>query len=145
MRRTTALLIPLFACCSGEPLKSCIQGRQTVAQGVYGQLFAGCDTPDCQVAYAVGDEVRVYDRDPTPPSGPQNQGPYDSGTTLMPIARTVSAAEGFYEVALAPGNYYLCSFTFKCVRIAVGTPVALLEEIFTSGPGGGVWNSCFLQ
>jgi hypothetical protein len=118
------------------PLNSCIDDRVTIAQGVYGQMVIGCDTPDCSPAYAVGAEVHVYDSDPTPPEGPQDQAPYDSGTHLVPVARETATADGFYQADLAPGAYYLCANGF-CVAITLPPSPPLARWDFTAAPWNG--------
>lgn len=120
-----------------DPLDPCVADRVTVEHGVYGQLLNGCDTEDCTASYAVGLEVRIYDGDPTPADGPQDQGSYDGGTDLVPIARTTSSDRGFYEVALEPGSYFLC--TNSCTELTVPEAPGVTRIDWASGPGGGNW------
>lgn len=125
------------ACGSNQEIRNCIEGRTTIQRGVYGQLLNGCDTEDCTVSYAVGMELRVYDANPTSAAGPQYQGIYDSGTTLAPIKRTTSGTEGFYEIALTPGTYYLC--TNSCAQVVLSAAEPRIRRDWASGPGGGNW------
>jgi hypothetical protein len=131
------VLLGAAACGTTEELNRCIDDRVTIQHGVYGQLINGCDTEDCTASYAVGMELRVYDADPTPVNGTQGQGTYDTGTTLTPIKRTSAGAEGFYEIALAPATYYLC--TNSCAQLVLLASASRVRLDWASGPGGGYW------
>jgi hypothetical protein len=139
------MLVGTAACGFQEELNSCIDDRATIEQGVYGQLLNGCDTDDCTWSYAVGMGVRVYDANPTPASGPQDQGIYDTGTGLTPISRTTSGVEGFYELALSPATYYLC--TNNCSEVILSALQPRIRSDWASGPDGGIWwaGSCPTQ
>jgi hypothetical protein len=115
--------------CFGDPIDRCIDDRATIASGVYGQLTSGCDTPDCEADYAVGTEVRVYDEDP---------GPYEQDGVVTPIATLASGELGFYQIELAAGTYYAC--TFICTELVVGETEPVSRWDWSSGPGGGFWH-----
>lgn len=133
----TGILLGTTACGEKEDLNTCIEDRATIQQGVYGQFLNGCDTEDCTLSYAVGMELRVYDANPTPADGPQDQGIYDTGTDLTPMKRTNSSSEGFYEIAVSPGTYYFC--TNNCTQIMLSASPSRIRQDWASGPGGGNW------
>jgi hypothetical protein len=58
-------------------------------------------------------------------------------TTLGPVfASTHTNADGFYELALAPADYVVCTAFKRCVRVTVpkGDPLRL-DYYFSVGPG----------
>ncbi|MFH1186286.1 MAG: hypothetical protein V1755_14810 [Chloroflexota bacterium] len=148
-RRVVVHLLPLallFPACdvarseeahTDETLNTCVQERVTITQGVYGQMFRGCDTPSCALAFA-DREVRVYDQDPRPPDRQPTGGYSDSGTSLQPTLRitATTVGEGFFELSLPVGTHYLCAAVCEPVTIAAGQ---LLRLDCCSAPGGHWW------
>lgn len=126
-------------CVDQEEIDYCIEDRVTIEGGVYGQLLHGCDTDDCELRYAAGEEVRVYDEDPTPVGSWPDEILYDTGTEAVPVQRVISDDVGFFEVSLAPGLYYLCSFTNGCGQVGVESGRSRVRSDFVSDPTGVNW------
>ncbi len=137
-----AILAIAFAACvhpgdESDDFDYCVENELRIDRGLYGQLFNGCDTEDCTGSYAPDMEVRIYDQDPTPPDAPEEDGLFDWGTTLDPIARTESRELGMYEVRLEPGVYFAC--TNSCDHIDMSSGASFTRRDWASGPGGGNW------
>ncbi len=98
----------------------------TISQGVWGKLVNGCDTSDCQSSPASGMNVQVLTTQPM------------MGSTPMSIASATSNDEGYYEITVDPGDYFLylnANVGWTAVTIGQG----LSECDWISGPGGGNW------
>lgn len=139
MRQLVPLLVAgLLACGEENPsLDTCVQDRVTIEQGIYGQIIDSCDTEDCTMTYAAGREIRVYDKDPTPPDQPPEWGLSDQQTMETPIRKVTSVEEGFYQVPLETGVYYVCAI--RCERMAITSTEPLARWDCCSAPGGDWW------
>lgn len=90
------------------------------SQGLYGQLWRGCDTSGCDDAYDANEAVAIF-RD----------------AAMADLVDTATSDRiGRYEVELAPGTYTIC--TYSCTTIEVGADVVVRAD-WISGPGGGEW------
>lgn len=105
---------------SGCGLDRNIESKITIDQGVYGLLVQGCDSSGCQDVPDAGDQVTVY-----APGGESA------------AAQATSNDAGVYQIALAPGDYTLC--TSACTPITVPASGRVRYD-WTSGPGGGTWD-----
>lgn len=117
MRSSTLLLavlgVSLAACGTFDP-----EAAVTIDQGVYGLTIAGCDTGNCSDSPAEDSPVSVE--------------PAGGGAPIT----TKSDGDGFFEVALAPGDYRVC--VYSCTPITITDGVRIRRD-FVSGPGGGIW------
>jgi hypothetical protein len=128
----------LAAGCDGRALDTCLADRVTIREGVFGQQVSPCDTPGCQGSYGEGREIRVYDRDPTPPGqalSVDGSIVTDSGSQLIPRLTVAAVSRGFYEVPLPVGTYFLCALG-RCVKVDVSANQPLLRYDCCRHPGG---------
>jgi hypothetical protein len=129
------LLLPLVLAaigCGGADsrVKACEAKRLTIDTG-----FAGCITS----ADDVGDP-------PPPPSATPNFGVaiFDSKPSTQPDSApppafmTQSDADGYYEVAVPPGHYWVCTTFRRCIEEDLGEKkVMLLDYEFSNSMGWG--------
>jgi hypothetical protein len=113
-----------------------IDDRVTIARGVYGQIVLGCDVVGCSDSYGKDIEVGAFATQPMP------------GEVLTPLASAVTDDQGFYEIALDPGTYFLQidatsepGFQDGTNSVEVMVQDGVSRHDFTSGPGGGFWSS----
>lgn len=139
MALATITFVGTYGCDGNDPLDTCIDDRARITQGVYGQFINSCDTEPCTPSYALGVEVRIYGRNPTPEEDQDGQRIHDAGTSLTPIERARSGEAGFFEVALPPGTYYLC--TNDCSAVVLSASQPLVRRDWANGPGGGRWHA----
>lgn len=113
-----------------------IEGRQTITQGLYGQLINGCDTQDCRISPAEGTPVFVFGARPTK-------------ATQSFLATTSSIQDGLFQLELPAATYTLCRGYFNdqpsVMKYAFGpcvetTVVTQQRHDWASGPGGGHWH-----
>ena len=121
--------------CIRSCVDACVTGLVTIQQGVCGQLIQSCDTCGCEIRYAAPAEVRVYDQQP----GEEGYGHIaETNTSLTPIGRVESDARGFFELGLAPGEYYLCT-DGSCARAIVSGDTPVVRRDYASGGPGSFW------
>jgi hypothetical protein len=111
-----AFAIGLLLAACGDPVDP--EAAVSITQGVYGLTIMGCDTSDCEDSRA--DDVDVYVRVP--------------GGAM--VEQTKSDGDGFYQLAIDPGTYELC--TYSCTMVTLPPDVRLRRD-WISGPGGGIW------
>jgi hypothetical protein len=120
------------------PIDTAVERFVTVRAGAYGQLVAGCDTPDCcdtvmgPGAWGVG----VFSSLPVP------------GGEAAPLAFAAPSTDGLYELALMEGSYVFCTgeslgagrmrVEGACTNASLGAGLTRID--WTSGPGGGHWS-----
>lgn len=114
-RKILVMACLTLLCGCRDSLETCVRGRVTVASGVYGQLFNCCDVAGCSFDYAEGFRVNVYSSDPT--RNPGEAGITEYGTTVTPVASTISGDEGVFQIELAAGTYYLCHG--RCIKLTL--------------------------
>lgn len=94
----------------------------TITQGVYGTLVLGCDAPGCSSSRIAGARVSAL--------------PAAVGLTER---SAISDDDGFYEIALDPGEYVLLLDELGAEQpLALGAGVTRCDWV--SGPGGGDWS-----
>jgi len=113
------VLLAASAC--GDAVDRNIEDQITIQQGVYGLLVSGCDTSGCQDQPAAGETVLVY--------APGNS---------HVLSTVTSDSKGVYQVDLEGGDYTLC--TYSCTLISVPAASKVRAD-WTSGPGGGYWDT----
>lgn len=130
-RRVALVVLLTLAGCSPEPIDERVEQFVTIAQGVYGQATLLGDLRADDPDYLSGLRVDVY------PAPPVSAAPGDELGT--PVASTESGWHGFFEVALEPGGYVVCTGYGDCaaVTIAAGELARLDYQV---GPGPG-WSA----
>jgi hypothetical protein len=82
---------------------------------------------------------------PPPPSAPlpdfsveifKSEPPSTSGDGLAPFAKATSDSDGYYEIELSPGDYWICTSFRRCVEldVPVGRSIAV-DYDYGLGPG----------
>ena len=103
-----------------------IESMLTIHQGIYGQTTSASDVaPDTSSHYNQM-EIRVFPE-------------MSTFAGVPPIATTTSNDRGFYEIALEPGSYQLCTSFGRCVTATVqANSHPRWDYEFSAGPG---WTS----
>lgn len=130
------MVAALFTTACDTPIDPSIEDQVTIDRGVYGQIVLGCDVAGCSESYGIGIEVGAFATQPMP------------GEALTPLASAVTDDQGFYEIALDPGTYFLQidassepGFQDGTNSTEVMVQDGVSRHDFTSGPGGGSWSS----
>jgi hypothetical protein len=126
----TLLLIP--GCGSGnstpDEVSACRARISAQPEGIHGCITHSDDVgnPPSPTGPYSGFPVEVFLSEP--PGTPEDG--------LAPFAQTKSDAEGFYELGLSSGTYWLCTSFRRCAEVTIppGTNVAF-DYDFGLGPG----------
>ena len=123
------VLAGLFACegAGKEDLVMICTGRTpTVASGVYGCVTRSDDVGDPDTAALPNFHVDVFAMMPPP----------TPGDGLVPLTESTTDEVGFFEVALAPGTYWLCTTFRRCIMIEIpASPPVRRNYDYGFGPG----------
>ena len=116
--------------CGGErsPTEECLELKPGTASGVYGCATSINDVGRDRKPQVLADfGVQVFAEEPprTPNDG------------LTPLASTKSNSLGFYELALAPGSYSLCTTDRSCTAIEIRANEPLRKNYLSSFGGAG--------
>lgn len=119
---STASIIALVSLtsCGVDPN---IEPMLTIHQGIYGQTTSASDFGFDTSAHYNEMEIRVLPA-------------MSTFGAVPPIATTTSHDRGFYEIALEPGSYRLCTSFGRCVTATVQVnTLARWDYEFSEGPG----------
>jgi hypothetical protein len=119
--RLTMRLLPILCvlgACAAPPIGDWV----SIDQGVYGALRTYCDTSFCGGGDVINDEQLLI----------------KDSTSSQTLATTTSNGDGYYEVALAPGDYTICMEGASCGAFSVDADHRVHLD-FEAGPGGGRW------
>jgi hypothetical protein len=107
-----------------EPLDHHVEDLVTIAQGLYGQVIYYTDIPSEEDdQYSIGFPVDVF---AVPPGA-------DPGE---PVASTVTGERGFFELALEPGEWLVCTrWQFTCVTSSLAPGERLRLDYAFAFPG----------
>jgi hypothetical protein len=112
----------------GDGTQSCRTRAPAHAEGIYGCVTQSNDVgdPPPPTSPLPGFSVEVFLSEP----------PSTTGDGLAPFAKTTSDSEGYYEIELSPGDYWVCTSFRRCTKIVVpaGKPLAV-DYDFGLGPG----------
>ena len=114
-------LIPilcLLGACAAPPVTDWV----SIHQGVYGALTTYCDTNACS-----GDTMLDHE-----------QVLVEDAAGAQTLDMTTSDGNGYYELALAPGDYRICLQGTNCGAFSI-QPDQRAHMDFEAGPGGGMW------
>ncbi len=114
--------------CGDDGIDRDVEDLVTITQGIYGQVTSTNDVGDVETRYLPGFEIDVF---PVPPIFPAPDDEHG-----VPVATTESGARAFYEVALDPGDYVVCTFFGRCIDITVLEGALMrLDYSFSIAPG----------
>jgi hypothetical protein len=124
---SSLFLFGAIGCGSGPStdLDACRQRAPSIATGIYGCTTSTSDEGDTTTYVLPDFQVQVFTSEP---SGMQNDG-------AVPAWSTASDADGFYELSLAPGHYWICSGFRRCTEQKLGAAPRRLDYSFSLGPG----------
>ncbi|MEO6773379.1 MAG: hypothetical protein ABI467_10170 [Kofleriaceae bacterium] len=108
----------LLGACTAPPVDDWV----SIDRGIYGALRTYCDT-----AFCGGDDVLDHAKVLV-----------EDGAMAQTLATTTSDGDGYYEVALEPGDYAICMDGTSCGSFSVAVDT-LVRLDFEAGPGGGRW------
>jgi hypothetical protein len=120
--------ILLAAGCSGsdeDPVARCRSRAPTITGGIYGCITATNDLGDTKTTAEEGFAVQVFTTQPS-------DDPHDGHAA---DASSLSDADGYYELSLAPGHYWICSAFRRCTEKQLVAGARRLDYSFSLAPG----------
>ncbi len=113
------LVLCLFSACGVDV---CREKSASISTGVAGCVTERDDSTASPATIKANFGVRVFDVEPN--------------DSTAPLASTKSDAHGFYELALTPGHYWLCTDFLRCTQQDVqASAVNRVNYEFSAGPG----------
>lgn len=113
--------------CFEEEFDPYVEDLLTISQGIYGQTTSHDDVGYNPIVVNSDFTVLAYTSQP-----PENL------NGAEPFASDISDERGFYELALEPGEYWICTAFGRCIQLTLGTELLRLDYEFGVGPGWSV-------
>jgi len=112
----------------GDETVACRTKAPTHTEGVYGCVTQSNDVgnPPPPTSALPEFSVEIFPSEPPP----------TPGDGLVPWAQTSSDSQGYYEIGLSPGDYWICTAFRRCLELAVPAGRCLAVDYdFGVGPG----------
>jgi len=131
-----ASMLSLCPGCGGEnsakdEIRACRARTSEQSSGIHGCITHSDDvgTPPAAAGPYCGFPVEVFLSEP--PATPE--------ATLTPFAQAESDSEGFYDLGLSPGTFWICTSFRRCTEVSIPSRTNLaLDYDFGPGPGWSV-------